>query len=134
MSDYEATLDAIKHVRAPLKLVVAGNHDLTLDEEWMTTHEGDYRIRHLMDEHEGYKDSREFWTSPEGRARKEGVTFLDEGVHSFKLTNGAKLTVSLCVFFHYFIKHMYTFPFYCYGKRNNVSYLGENRWSGNIRQ
>lgn len=89
--DYHATLDVMKQVPASLKLVIAGNHDLTLDKEWMSTHEGDSRARHPPDN--AYMASREFWTGNEGRAKKEGIVFLDEGVHSFKLQSGAKLTV-----------------------------------------
>jgi len=99
LADYHATLDAIKHHQAPLKLVIAGNHDLTLDEEWMRTHEGDERIAGSPSGQRGFEACIEFWTGEQGRARKEGVVFLDEGVHEFVLGNGGRLRVSLFLFF-----------------------------------
>ena len=93
LQDYEATLDTIRHVDAPLKLVIAGNHDLTLDKDWMRSHRGDDRINHVApDEHDG-SVYRDFWTNSQGRAVRDGVTFLDEGVHRFRLANGASLKV-----------------------------------------
>jgi len=94
LDDYHATLDVLKHVDAPLKLVIAGNHDLTLDEAWMATHRGDSRLDGLEPEERDVKVHRDFWTADHGRAKKEGVTFLEEGLHCFRLLNGASLTVS----------------------------------------
>ncbi|GAB7352841.1 hypothetical protein MBLNU459_g3450t1 [Dothideomycetes sp. NU459] len=85
MPEYHTTLDTLRAIDAPLKLVIAGNHDRTLDRHWMNTHE------HIQKNE--YGEARELWTGVEGRARREGVTFLDEGIHSFVLRNGARLKV-----------------------------------------
>lgn len=72
---------------AELKLVIAGNHDLTMDrnycENTRMTH------RHLsIEEHE---KALNLLTGPE--AKEAGITYLDEGLHSFTLSNGAKFTI-----------------------------------------
>lgn len=86
LPEYHTTLDTLKTIDAPLKLVIAGNHDRTLDKQWMETHEHIQRNE--------FREAREMWMGKEGRARKEAVTFLDEGVHEFELANGARLSVS----------------------------------------
>lgn len=85
LPEYHTTLDTLKAIDAPLKLVIAGNHDRTLDQTWMETHEHVQRNE--------FAEAREMWVGEGGRARKEGVTFLDEGVHHFELENGARLSV-----------------------------------------
>ena len=90
--EYNQTLEMLKTIDAPVKIVIAGNHDFSLDREYMLSHAEDEEL--TPDEAETrYKETREFWTSPSGRARKEGITFLDEGLHSIDLPNGARVTV-----------------------------------------
>ena len=93
-AEYEQTLDMLARIEAPVKLVIAGNHDLTLDGEFMQSHAGDARI--LSSSSSGHDDAearwkaaRALWTDPAGRAAREGVTFLDEGTHRVALANGA---------------------------------------------
>jgi len=93
-SEYHKTLDLLASIDAPIKLVIAGNHDRTLDKTWMEEHQN-----HLW-EGETYEEAREFWFGEKGRARREGVVMLEEGVHEVPLKNGGVLTVSC------------SFPFY----------------------
>ncbi|KAL1305084.1 hypothetical protein AAFC00_002018 [Neodothiora populina] len=113
--DYNATLDVLRASSAPLKLVIAGNHDLSLEEKWMSNHrEKDWRFVAMEEENDPldkkasvskaerqvrrdcksvYQEARDFWTKEGGVARKEGVVFLDEGSHTFRLDNGALLRI-----------------------------------------
>ena len=75
--------------------MIAGNHDLSLDRDFVFSHrEQDPQRRQpsgLSSEEADARvnAARDLWTSPKGRARMEGVTYLDEGVHQISLPNGA---------------------------------------------
>lgn len=93
ITEYHATIQLLKELNAPLKLVIAGNHDFTLD---IPTY------RKLLSEApeplEPDLVKEEFGDFGEARqlleqAKDSGITFLDEGVHHFILNNGASLTV-----------------------------------------
>ncbi|KAJ4326310.1 hypothetical protein N0V84_003176 [Fusarium piperis] len=94
LHDFKQTIELLKEIDAPLKIVIAGNHDFSLDdlafeqkiveasrlaqedlEDSIKTEYGDYGdARRLFDEHE------DTW-------------FLEEGSHQFALANGALLRV-----------------------------------------
>ncbi|KAI4601607.1 hypothetical protein KJ359_011738 [Pestalotiopsis sp. 9143b] len=93
LAEFRTTFDLLHKLDAPLKLVIACNHDFTLDiltfqnrlsevvepiePELVKTEFGDYgEARQLIDE-----------------AKDPGVIFLDEGDHQFTLANGASLKV-----------------------------------------
>jgi len=89
---YHRCLDMLREIHAPVKLAIAGDHDLTLDPDYMSAHLRKYglspeaaRLR--------VQEAQDLWTAPEGRARREGVMFLDEGLHTVDLPNGARITV-----------------------------------------
>lgn len=92
LHQYEKTLDLLREVDAPVKLVIAGNHDRTLDLTWMKNNPHGLDMT-WEERHTQWQEARKMWTSPDGRAQREGVTFLDEGVHSVELKNGARITV-----------------------------------------
>lgn len=73
---------------AELKLVIAGNHDITLDEEYYRR-EG-HEMHRLKAEN--VEEVREMWSGEE--TRKAGIVYLEEGVRTFELRNGARFTVS----------------------------------------
>ncbi|RSL85932.1 hypothetical protein CEP52_015973 [Fusarium oligoseptatum] len=93
LKEFQTAIRLLESIDAPLKLVIAGSHDFTLDTP---------TFRRKI---EGFRDSldiklieREYGTF--GEARKlldevmdKGITFLDEGTHHFTLENGAHLTV-----------------------------------------
>ncbi|KAF2141138.1 uncharacterized protein K452DRAFT_351743 [Aplosporella prunicola CBS 121167] len=67
---------------AELKLVIAGNHDISLDPELYATQGGDA------------KDSAKALELMRGPLAQEcGVTYLDEGTHTFTLRSGASFSV-----------------------------------------
>ncbi|KAJ5157136.1 uncharacterized protein N7482_008236 [Penicillium canariense] len=118
--EHEAMVSLLKAADAELKLVIAGNHDITLDEEHFTSF--GYR-RHRRPEWLGGKGIlleddeqslmkairaggeppleemqtyvrrvKDMYTNESARAA--GIRYLEEGVHSFTLSNGAKLTTA----------------------------------------
>ncbi|KAK0295981.1 hypothetical protein LTS00_005266 [Friedmanniomyces endolithicus] len=89
---YHRCLDMLREIHAPVKLAIAGNHDLTLDSEYMLAHLRKYGLSPEAAQLR-VQEARDLWTAPEGRARREGVRFLDEGVHVVELENGARIRV-----------------------------------------
>ncbi|KAK3403388.1 Metallo-dependent phosphatase-like protein [Sordaria brevicollis] len=92
MEEYRTTLELLKSIDAPLKLVIAGNHDFSLDDsalERLTAEATESGIEtELM--------KKEFGDVGEARrlfSEASNVTLLDEGIHTFRLQNGASLTV-----------------------------------------
>jgi predicted phosphodiesterase len=84
LEEYKNTIELLGSIAAPLKLVIPGNHDLTLDRNfWETncTEEGNKL----------YDEARALWTSP--LAKAAGIVLLDEGKHTFVLENGGKLKI-----------------------------------------
>jgi hypothetical protein len=90
-SEYNKTLDMLASIDAPVKLIIAGNHDRTLDKTWAKNHEKSFWGKKWEDV---YEEAREMWFGAEGRAVKEGVRMLEEGIHEVKLGNGGVLKVS----------------------------------------
>lgn len=88
VSEYQQMLSAFREADAELKIVIAGNHDITLDENF-------YRRVGESLFHPGNPEDlekvREMWTGWE--AKQAGIIYLDEGTRSFQLKNGAKFTV-----------------------------------------
>ena len=91
LHEYEITLDMLQGIKAHLKLVIAGNHDITLDEKYYER-KGQYMHRWHGYDMDLPRHAKEMWTGE--RARKAGVTYLEEGTHTFQLSNGARLRVS----------------------------------------
>ncbi|KAK3352429.1 Metallo-dependent phosphatase-like protein [Lasiosphaeria hispida] len=92
--EFETTLALLRSIEAPLKIVIAGNHDFTLDEpvyqEKADTARRLFSITpELMRREYGNPGDAHRLISQE----PEGIHFLDEGTHYFRLSNGADLTV-----------------------------------------
>ncbi|KAK0701489.1 metallophosphoesterase domain-containing protein [Apiosordaria backusii] len=96
LHEFHTTLELLRRINAPLKLVIPGNHDFTLDKS---------AFQKKIDEfHRLYPDSSsdaslikaEYGDFGEARRlfdKSEDIVFLEEGTHTFHLQNGAKLTV-----------------------------------------
>ena len=89
LKNYKKVLDWIMASDAELKIVIAGNHDIDLHEEYYLTHSGeeDAVARKQV------REIKELWTGAE--ARSAGVVYLDEGVNTFTLKSGATFTVGI---------------------------------------
>lgn len=73
---YEQLIDYFCTLTAELKLVIAGNHDLTLDPDNKT---------------ENYNAARSLWKSD--KCGKHNIHYLREGYHRFDLSTGKGFTV-----------------------------------------
>jgi hypothetical protein len=79
---YEGAIDTLAAFPAELKLVIAGNHDIALDaKEWVAR--GGRSTFH--------QDMVLLMTG--AKARAAGIIYLSEGMYSFTLKSGAKLSV-----------------------------------------
>jgi hypothetical protein len=83
LASLKRAFDDIKTIDAPLKLVIAGNHDLELDEEW---------VRKNMEGEEDLEESKACLDFVKSQ-KAFGVYYLGEGVHEFELRNGKMLRV-----------------------------------------
>ncbi|GAP90659.1 putative Ser Thr protein phosphatase family protein [Rosellinia necatrix] len=91
LDEYRRTLQLLNDFDAPLKLVIAGNHDFTLDAPSFRRKVNEVTepldpalVRSVYGE---YGEARRlFDEAPD-------ITFLDEGTHQFHLANGSLLTV-----------------------------------------
>ncbi|MCJ1453583.1 hypothetical protein MMC28_003930 [Mycoblastus sanguinarius] len=87
--EYEKTLDFLKSANAELKLVIAGNHDITLHEDWYRDTQ-QAKKKH-MGRSEDLKKCKKMWTGEE--AKKAGIVYLEEGIRRFSLKSGVEFTV-----------------------------------------
>lgn len=83
----------LKSIDAPLKLVIAGNHEFTMD---IAAFEA--KLAEVVPPLEPEIVAREYGTSGQARqlledARSEGIIFLDKGTYCFPLENAAMLKV-----------------------------------------
>ncbi|KAL7266084.1 hypothetical protein RUND412_011384 [Rhizina undulata] len=84
LGDYEKVLSWIKEVDAELKLVIAGNHDLTLDQSFYAEN---------WDRFHGQPEDAAKCLSLFTDAKEYGVHYLPEGSYEFVLSNGAKFKI-----------------------------------------
>jgi predicted phosphodiesterase len=79
------SVEMIGTIEAELKLVIAGNHDISLD--------ATPRVENMSDEEyaEYHKAALEIMTG--SSAREAGITYLQEGVYTFELSHGATFKV-----------------------------------------
>jgi predicted phosphohydrolase len=84
LDDLEKFVRMIGEMDAELKLVIAGNHDMTLDPNYWIAHGDDFT-------EEKHKQAKEIMTGP--LAMEAGMTYLEEGLKIFTLKNGAKFTI-----------------------------------------
>lgn len=93
LSEYKAGIQSLREVEAPVKLVIPGNHDFTLDTptfQQMCYEPQGQLSRELLQRYYGSPgEARRLFDE----ARKEGIIYLDEGVHRLSLPNGASLAV-----------------------------------------
>ncbi|KAL8950192.1 MAG: hypothetical protein Q9222_003755 [Ikaeria aurantiellina] len=86
--EYEAMFEMIANADAELKIVIAGNHDITLDKQY-------YEITGCKLMHcnrpEDLQEVKDIWTGE--KAKKAGIVYLEEGISTFTLKNGARFTL-----------------------------------------
>ncbi|KAF2484411.1 ser/Thr protein phosphatase family protein [Neohortaea acidophila] len=94
LDEFETTIRLLQGIDAPLKLVIPGNHDWSLDDAMF-----EKKIAEMKPSQEDLKlvekvygrvgEAKQLFAN----ARETGVHLLSEGIHRFELTNGAVLTV-----------------------------------------
>ena len=99
IKEYKGQLAMLKAADAELKIVIAGNHDLSLDAEYCAN--GGASWAHLSEE--DVATAKALWTSEE--ARRAGVMYLEEGLNQFELKNGAKFSVSAASYDPFMLFH-----------------------------
>lgn len=91
--EYRSAIQLLNDLNAPLKLVIAGNHDFTLDtpvyRQKLAEASRFIDPAFVIKEYGNYGEARKLVDE----AREAGIYFLDEGTHHFDLDNGASLTV-----------------------------------------
>lgn len=96
LGEFRTAVQLLKAIDAPLKLVIAGNHDFTLDESTFAA--GLQETRRIINDdkllNEVYGEVGAARAILEAEdAKNAGITLLREGSHEFTLGNGAKLRV-----------------------------------------
>ncbi|KIL96640.1 hypothetical protein FAVG1_01384 [Fusarium avenaceum] len=92
LDEFQATPRFLKQLDAPLKVVIAGNHDFTLDTpvfERKIAEAGPLEQTLVDQEYGVFGQTRRLLDD----AADDVILFLDEGVYHFDLANGAHLTV-----------------------------------------
>ncbi|KAE8451114.1 hypothetical protein EG329_004786 [Mollisiaceae sp. DMI_Dod_QoI] len=84
LEEYKNTIELPKSIPAPLKFVIPGNHDLTLDQKFWESNctEAGKKL---------HDEARAMWISPS--CKEAGIKLLDEGTYDFVLNNGAKFRI-----------------------------------------
>lgn len=92
MDQYRGALNMLKSITdVPLKLVIAGNHDLSLHSEYYLNDPNARQIAGSDYDATFAHQAETLWTSQE--AKDAGIHYLTEGMYTFELGNGAKFTV-----------------------------------------
>ncbi|QPC77824.1 hypothetical protein HYE68_008576 [Fusarium pseudograminearum] len=92
LHEFESAIRLLKDINAPLKLVIPGNHDFTLDTPTFKraiTEIPPPDINLVEKEYGRFGEARRLLKSH----THEGIVYLTEGVHHFDLDNGAHLVV-----------------------------------------
>jgi len=95
LDEFRAAITMFKAIDAPVKLVIAGNHDFTLDDKAFTNIREEISStidRPALERTYGsIGEARALFEAEEVRAA--GIIFLEEGIHRITLANGALMTV-----------------------------------------
>lgn len=88
--EHMSAIHLLKLINAELKIVIPGNHDLTLDTKYCQKHKRlyDWERNHTQ---EDLQSIRELYTNQ--AAKDAGIAYIEEGTRTFKLLNGNSFTV-----------------------------------------
>lgn len=106
-SEHERALTLLKSLPAPIKIVIPGNHDMTLDSEYMLKNRRLHGWNHAHSA-EDLGDALALYRSQE--AWDAGIRYMEEGLRSFVLPNGAKLTVYVSAYTPEFCNWAFAYP------------------------
>ena len=93
LDEFRTAIRLLKDIDAPLKLVIAGNHDFTMDipafKKKVAEAAPPLDPDLVVEEYGAHGKARQLFEE----MKDTGLVFLDEGNHRFTLKNGAQLTV-----------------------------------------
>lgn len=93
IAEFRTAIQLLRSLDAPLKLVIAGNHDFTLDTpafmQKVSEAAQPLEPELVRREYGGYGEARRLLQE----ASNDGIVFLEEGHHQFALGNGASMSV-----------------------------------------
>ncbi|KAG9700831.1 metallophosphoesterase domain-containing protein, partial [Aureobasidium melanogenum] len=98
LSEYKQAIKLLNNINAPLKLVIGGNHDFTLDD---TLYRQKLTEAHLPLPQQDNTVETTYGDFGEARAMfnaertsdNSGIVLLDEGTHDIKVANGVRLKI-----------------------------------------
>lgn len=94
--EHEESLEFIAATDAPIKLVIAGNHDLSLHEDYWLSNPKAKTFARVFSQDGSWdanvaRQARNLWTGQ--HAKTSGIKYLEEGMHAVRLANGAEISV-----------------------------------------
>lgn len=107
LPEHQKALALLKALPAPIKIVIPGNHDMTLDPAYLQRNN---RLHGWARPHQAkdFHDAVALYTNRE--AKEAGIRYIVEGIHSFVLPNGAKLTIYASAFTPEFCNWGFAYP------------------------
>ncbi|KAK5453638.1 hypothetical protein LTS15_006825 [Exophiala xenobiotica] len=92
LAEHRSAIQLIHSIDAPLKIVIPGNHDLTLDRDYYSKHHTGLHASYPRYSGEVLDDIQDLYSGP--KARDAGVRYMVEGRASYRVpSNGARLNV-----------------------------------------
>ncbi|QDS67896.1 hypothetical protein FKW77_008218 [Venturia effusa] len=91
MDEYRNTIDMLKDIDAELKLIIAGNHDLSLHKDYYLEGKTAKDLQRKYYDESTAAEAEALWTGPDAKAA--GITYLTEGLYTFTLQSGAHFTI-----------------------------------------
>ncbi|KAL3423717.1 hypothetical protein PVAG01_05464 [Phlyctema vagabunda] len=91
ISAFKNCMKMLSNFDGELKLVIAGSHDLALDRNWRDY--DSHPDRACVDEEALQDHTEAMEVMRGGLAKAAGVIYLEEGTHTFTLSNGATFTI-----------------------------------------
>ncbi|KAJ5345829.1 hypothetical protein N7452_003833 [Penicillium brevicompactum] len=92
IEEFKASIRLIQALNAPLKLIIAGNHDFTMDIPMFQKKVAEAQPLEpelVQQVYGSHGEARKLFDEQQDK----GIVFVDEGFHSFHLSNGARLNI-----------------------------------------
>lgn len=107
LEEHRRTVDLLKSLPAKLKIVIPGNHDLTLDRNFCADHAFLYGWSRPHTQQD-LDLALDMYTNHEAQAA--GIKYLVEGLHSFTLDNGTRFTIYASAYTPEFCDWAFPYP------------------------
>jgi hypothetical protein len=92
LAEHRSAIQLIHSIDAPLKIVIPGNHDLTMDRDYYSKHHTGLHASYAKYSDQVLDEIQDMYSGP--KARDAGVRYMVEGRASYRVpSNGARLNV-----------------------------------------